>query len=408
MPLEFCEQHSLENVNGTLSVCMLITDIDYPGAGIQMQSNRLLKELHKCGVGTYVCARNYHHRSRKEQRDGVVIRRSPVVSRSTFTLNSISYILDSLSWLILNRKKYDVIHCQQMFGPAMVGLLAKKILRKPVLVRVTTTGNLGEVRHVQKMPLARLRLRQLRNVDCWIALTEEMKREICTLGISPEKIVIIHNSTTLPALTASAPNVRERSRTQLGLKYSKIAVFTGRLSKEKGLDSLLYAWRLVVDKVPEAHLLLLGEGGEFRNVEAELRHLRDELNLERVVHFLGYKANVVDYLLCSDVFVLPSYVEGMSNSLVEAMGAGVAIVATDIPANRELIENGSNGILVPPGDAASLGAAMISVFQSPGLCQMLGDSAREKAKLSLDLKITTQKYLTVYHKLLSASSPQSS
>jgi glycosyltransferase involved in cell wall biosynthesis len=367
--------------------------------GIQRHSRRLLQALNQRGVSTYVCARNYCGLARKEVWNGTFIQRSPVISSSVPAANSILYLLDALVWLIRNRERYDVIHCQQMFGPAMVGLLAKKLLRKPVLVRVTLTGETGEVSHVRRMALAGLRMRLLQGVDRWVALTTEMKSEISTLGVDPKRIVIIQNSTLLPAKAAFEPGVRAHYRALLGLDYSRIAAFTGRVSHEKGLDVLLHAWKLLQPKFPEAHLLLLGEGGLFRNVETELRALSHDLGLESVVHFLGHVDNVTDYLLASDLFILPTRAEGMSNALVEAMAAGTAIITTDIPANRDLIEDGENGLLVPPEDAQALAAAIERLWESPDLAEQLSAAAREKAETNLSLSTSTSKYLGLYEDL---------
>ena len=270
-----------------------------------------------------------------------------------------------LAWLVRHRRCFGVIHCQQMLGSAMLGLLAKLLLRKPVLVRVTTTGELGEVLEVRKLPFTRVRLWLLRNVDRWVALTPPMKEEICSLGVAPERVTIIPNAAAVPVDAAHVPGVRERHRRALGLTYPQITVYTGRLSREKGLDTLLHAWELVRKRCPHAHLLLLGEGGAFRNVETELRALCRRLGLDSVVHFLGHVSNVNDFLMACDVFVLPTRVEGMSNSLVEAMAAGAVVVTTDIPANRVLIDHGGNGLLVQPDDPAGLASALCEVLGFP-------------------------------------------
>jgi glycosyltransferase involved in cell wall biosynthesis len=378
------------------SVCMLATDVDSPTGGIPRQSRRLLRELSRLGVKTYVCTRNYHRRPRTERQDGTLIRRSPVVGRRFRALNSLLYLVDTLAWMVRNRRRYDVIHCQQMFGAAVVGLLAKRLLNKPVLVRVTTTGELGEVQHVRRTPPARLRLRQLRQVDRWVALTEDMKREVLTLDAPHERVSVIPNSAVLPEDRAYSPGVKDCYRAQLGLDFTQVAVYTGRLSEEKGLDVLLHAWRLVGERLPKANLLLLGEGGEFRNVEPELRSLAARLGLEKTVHFCGHVPNPTDYLLASNLFVLPTRTEGMSNSLVEAMAAGAAIVTTDIPANRELIESGIEGLLVPPGNDKALAAAIVRVLSSPELAHRLGRSAREKAEGELGLDRMVSRYLQLY------------
>ncbi|MBW3629133.1 MAG: glycosyltransferase family 4 protein [Gemmatimonadetes bacterium] len=383
------------------AVCMLVTDFDAATGGLQKTSRFLLRGLNGRGGRTYVLARNYHNRPRNEVEDGTVVHRSPVLSRVLPALNSLVYLADALWWLVRNRRHYDVIHCQQMYGPAMVGLIAKKLLRKPVSVGLHMSGEtLGEVAIAQRLPLARLRLRQYRGVDRWVALSSEMEREIHTLGVAAKQVTVIPNGTVLPSVAAFDAETRRRHRAALGLAHPKIAVFSGRLSWEKGLDVLLRAWKLVAERHPQAHLLILGEGVPHRNVEPELRALHRSLGLEEVVHFLGHVSNVGDYLLASDAYVLPTRSEGLSCALVEAMAAGTAIVTTNIPANLDIVQDEATGLLVNTDDPEALAAALGRIFDDPQLGERLGRAARQKAERDLSVESMTSQYAGLYSSIV--------
>lgn len=376
-------------------ICMLVTNMDAPTGGIQKNTRLLLSRYAGRSVATFACARNYYGLAKEEEWEGTLIHRSPVAG-SSMALNGILYLLDAFCWLIRNRKKYDVIHCQQMFGPTMTAAAASFLVHKPIVTRITTVGELGEVGEIQRMPLAWLRLRLIRRVTRWVALTREMKAELETLGIRPEKISIIYNSTELPDVTAYSDESRAL-RTSLNFsERQKIAVFVGRLSAEKNIDVLINAWKRVIEQHAGAQLVLLGEGGNFRNVEADLRDLVKELELQKNVHFLGHVDNAKDYILASDAFVLPTRTEGMSNSLVEAFACGGAIVATDIPANREICEHDVNSLLVPVGDTQALASAIIKVFDSLELGKKLGAAARQKAADELSVDRMVSAYLQTY------------
>jgi glycosyltransferase involved in cell wall biosynthesis len=378
---------------------MLVTDIDSPTGGVQVQSFRLLGELGRRGVRSYVCARNYHGRPRRELRDGVEIRRSPTLGRRFGALNSVLYLADTLGWLVRNRRRYDVIHCQQMFGATMVGLLARRLLGKPVVVRVTSTGELGEVRQIREMAFSRLRLSQIRRVDRWVALTIDMKRELLSLGISETAITVIPNAANLPAGCAFQAEAKDDARRALGLSAEKVAVYTGRLSSEKGLDSLLRAWGDVSAVHADAVLLLVGAGGGYRNVEADLRALCDQLSLGGSVRFVGHVDEVERYLIASDLFVLPSRTEGMSNALVEAMAAGCAVVTTDIPANRAIVVDEISGLLVPVDAEDALASAISRVFRDPDRGNSLGMAARAYAERELSIIVGGARYHREYLRL---------
>jgi len=380
-------------------VCLLVTNIDAPSGGIQKNSRLLLRELHKRGIATYACVRNYHGLPRNEVVEGTLFHRSPVLGAS-IALNGILYLVDVLIWLIRNRSKYDVIHCQQMFGPTMAAAVASYVVDKPILTRVTTVGELGEVKQIREMPLSALRMRLIRRVTGWAALTRAMKEELVSLGIADEEVRIIYNSTEIAPEVSYSAETKARLRRELNLGDAPIAVYVGRLSEEKNLDVLVRSWSEVIARFPTAQLLLLGEGGAYRNVEPALRALVTELGLGASVHLLGHVANAKDYVIAADLFVLPSRTEGMSNALVEALSCGTAIVATDIPANAEICTHGEDALLVPVGDGRELAAAICELFSSASLATRLGTAARRKAEESLSVERMVGAYLEAYADIL--------
>ena len=379
-------------------ICMLTADIDSSTGGVQKQSIRLLKELTARGIAASICTRNYHHVPRHEVREGIRILRSPVLKRSLRVANSAAYLADAAAWLLRHRSEYDVIHCQQLSGPAMAGLLARPMVRKPVVVRVTLSGEAGEVAELGQMPLSSFRIRQLRKVDHWVALSHEMAAEIETIGVDRDRITVIPNAALIPADSAANPETRLRFRRGLGLDFDRLVIYSGRLSSEKNLDVLLRAWAEVRRSVPDAHLLLAGAGGAFRNVERDLHNLVKDLQLGSSVHFLGHVSNLGEYLLAADLFVLPTSREGMSNSLVESLAAGNAIVTTGIEANREVVRDGETALMVPPREVEALARAIVRVLGSKELGCRLGARAREQAERRHSIPAMTEAYLEVYRR----------
>jgi glycosyltransferase involved in cell wall biosynthesis len=382
-------------------VCLLVTDIDAPSGGVQKNSRLLLKKLNERGIATYACARNYHGLPADEMVDGTLVHRCRIVRRR-IALNGILYFLGTIRWLIRHRRNYDVIHCQQMFGPTMAAAVASFFIDKPIVTRVTTVGELSEVKQIRELPLSGLRLRLIRRVSRWVALTSEMKRELIGMGIQEQGIKIIHNSTELPTEWGGA-ETKTRLRQELGLPAVKIGVFIGRLSDEKNLDVLIEAWLEVRQEFPGARLLIVGAGGAYRNVEGRLRELVSVLDLDSSVLFVGHVDRAKDYVMASDVFVLPSRTEGMSNALLEALACGAPIVATDIPGNAEICTDVQNALLVPVGDSHAMAHAIKKLFSSPDFARQLGMAARRKAQQDLSVDTMVDKYLAVYRDVLQAS-----
>ena len=192
-------------------------------------------------------------------------------------------------------------------------------------------------------------------------------------------------------------------RKKPGLGQKKVGVYVGRLSEEKNLDVLINAWGKVNEKDPDASLLMLGAGGDFRNVEDQLKEQVERLGLGDTVLFLGHVPNAKEYVLASDVFVLPTRTEGMSNALVEALACGAVVVATDIPANREICSHEENALLVPVGEVEALAESIKLVFGSQELSLRLASAARANAIEELSVDKMVDKYLGLYREVIEPS-----
>ncbi len=382
------------------SICILVTDFDSPSGGVQKNSRVLLRELEKRAVRAFVLARNYYGLERTARQGSTTVIRLPVYGNSR-TVNGIIYFVTGFFWLLRNRSKYELVHCQQMFGPTMVALVAGLFTGKCVVTRVTTVGPLGEVKAVREMPLSFVRRRLLKRVSRWIALTAEMRREIETLGVEPDRIDVICNSTELPLLPAADRGQKSALREQFGIPSDcKIAIFVGRLSTEKGVDILLRAWQVVASRCSKVRLLILGSGGAYRNVEDELKGLARSLNIGDTTAFLGHVDNAKEYLLAADLFVLPSSTEGMSNSLVEAFACGLPIIASDIASNRELCCDRQNALLVPFGDVLKWANALTLLIEDGALADNLASESRATALKKLSNNVMVDNYLHAYEAAL--------
>ncbi|MEZ6069977.1 MAG: glycosyltransferase [Pirellulales bacterium] len=150
-----------------------------------------------------------------------------------------------------------------------------------------------------------------------------------------------------------------------------LAVFTGRICAEKGLNELVDAWSRVVQSRPDAHLMLVGEGP--LRAELPLRLQSEELT-ENVVGWAF--DDVEDFLRAADLFVLPSWEEGLSLALLEAMAAELPVVVSDIAANRVVVDDQRHGLLVPVRDVESLATAILRIPNDLAAAQF-GASARQ-------------------------------
>jgi len=171
----------------------------------------------------------------------------------------------------------------------------------------------------------------------------------------------------------------------------RVALWVGRLDPVKGLTILVDAFPSVVREV-DAHLLLAGDGP----MRTALTRQIHRLGLADRVHLLGARSDVPGLLKLADVFVFPSRTEGLPNSLLEAMAAGCAIVTTDAPGCRDLIEHQQTGLRVPYGDTRALSDAIVTVLQDPTLAARLGQCAADEVERHWHVDRTHEAYSALY------------
>jgi glycosyltransferase involved in cell wall biosynthesis len=174
-----------------------------------------------------------------------------------------------------------------------------------------------------------------------------------------------------------------------------IVTFIGILVTRKNLDLLIRAMVKVIDQIPNAYLVVAGDGPEFTN----LLNLAKELNISDSCSFLGQQQNIQPILEESNIFVLPSSSEGISTVILEAMQNNVPVIASDIAGNRELIQDGISGWLVPLGDAGALTNAIIRAYQHPEEILRLATEAHKRIDIYSMSNVCNQ-YMQLYMSLM--------
>jgi glycosyltransferase involved in cell wall biosynthesis len=229
----------------------------------------------------------------------------------------------------------------------------------------------------------------LRRLHRVVAISAETEAELVAHGFVADRIVRIPNGVDSNRF-APAPDP-ERARVQAGLDRETV-LFLGRLDGQKGLDTALAAWTRVTARRPTARLAIAGDGPLRPALEARA----GELGVGETVRFLGLRPDSERLLQASQVFVLPSRSEGMSNSLLEAMATGVGCVATRVGGNSELLEHGVSGLLIPPGDAVALAEAVLAILEDAALEKRLGMAARATVMERYRMDRVVQQYADLY------------
>jgi sugar transferase (PEP-CTERM/EpsH1 system associated) len=196
-----------------------------------------------------------------------------------------------------------------------------------------------------------------------------------------------------PAAFEAKGRERETIRAELGIPLDARACgIIARLTPAKDHGNLFQAMHRLRTSRPVVHCIVVGDGELRESLETNVR----ELGLDRVVHFAGARQNVRDYLAAMDVFVLSSITEGLAVTLLEAMAAGLPIVATRVGGNPEVVVDGETGLLVPPRDSEALAAAIASLLDDPARAARMGSAGRDRVRQEFSLEALVRAYAAVY------------
>lgn len=294
---------------------------------------------------------------------------------------------------LMRAERYDIVHTHAAKA-GFLGRLAARRARVPAIIHTPHTFPFQRVDTRLAWLYRWLERRAARWCHRIVCLTESQRQIALEARLcEPEKLVVIPNGVALPP---QEPEVlRRRYRAELGLDAGTPAVgFVGRLSPQKDIQTLLSVAAELFRSVPDVRVLLVGTSDNRRY----LRSLRPRIaadgwrvvaegappagrvawSPELPVELLGARADAAELVAAFDVLLLPSRYEGMPYALLEAMACRVPAVASDVTGNRDAMEHGMSGLLVPPGDAKGFCTALREVLCDSQKRRRLGGSARER------------------------------
>lgn len=363
--------------------------------GAENQARRLAAQLRRDGVEVEVWTGRWSRDARPvEEVDDVLVRRlGPGLALRPVRLRRWLFALALFSALLRRGGGFDVFHVHQVLYPAFVAALAGRLLGKPVLARISSTGSTGDLDQAARGGVGLQRFLTRRLLSRIVAVNRQAERDCLAHGYRPQQVVRIPNGVAADATPVRAPGRELR------------ALYVGGLRREKRLEVLLAAWEQAGSP---GTLALVGEGRERARLEARAARSGG-------VVFAGAADDVRPFYAQADTFVLSSDAEGMSNALLEAMAASCACVATHVGGNVDLLDpdsdvvpdpgsfrHGRAGLLVRVGDAAGLAAALRRLADDPPLRAGLGAAARERCHEGFLLEDVARRYEDLYRDLVGA------
>jgi glycosyltransferase involved in cell wall biosynthesis len=213
-------------------------------------------------------------------------------------------------------------------------------------------------------------------------------------GAPTERVRVIPNGVTMPGRPTTT---RGQLLAELGLPpQCRLVGLVGRLWPQKRVKDAIWATDLLKVVRDDVHLLVIGDGPQ----RDRLRRFRDQVRVAERVHFLGERGDVPRLMPHFDVLWSTSGYEGQSNAILEAMAAGVPVVATDIPGTRELVLSDATGYLVPVGDRAGFAKYTARLLDDSALAAGLSAAARRRAQSEFSVAKMIERHAALYRELL--------
>jgi glycosyltransferase involved in cell wall biosynthesis len=284
----------------------------------------------------------------------------------------------------------DLLHVHSRRGAEAAGRSAARRRGIPAIV----------TRRVDN-PLSRLAAaRRFRSFSRIVVISGAVRNALLAAGVRPERLALIPSA--VDAALLDPPWSRQRLAREFGLDpAAPLVVSVAQLIPRKGHSLLLEAWREVASALPDARLVVIGQG----SLASKLRAEAQRRGVADSVVFAGWRGDLGEFIGRFDLLVHTALHEGLGLAILEAQGAGVPVVAFRAGGIPEAVVDGQTGILVPTGDAAALAGALRALLSNPAARQQMGEAAWERAARAFRVADMVAAHLTLYRDVLETAAP---
>lgn len=294
----------------------------------------------------------------------------------------------------INKQKVDILQSTHT-GSDMIAPVASMISKRSPVV-ISSRRDLGftkKMHHVAVQKILNCRVTKI------LGNSIAVKDSVVGAENYPEsRIDIIYNGLDLNLYgQLEKEKCRQKLLSQHNLPNDSLLIGSaGNLNPVKGHKYLIEAVAKVVGKSPNSYCLLAGDGPE----KESLSLLAQEKMVSARIIFLGNINTMPEFLSGLDIYVQPSLSEGFSNSILEAMATGCAVVATDVGGNREAIVNGENGFIVPAGNVTALAEKISLLMGASGMRQVIGKNGKKRIMHNFSLEVMLENYRKFYEEIV--------
>ncbi len=302
-------------------------------------------------------------------------------------------------WWWLWRLKPDLVHTQ-MIRADVYGRWAAARVEVPVVTAVHNIDNWKRSYKIGHRMMTWIDAQSLAATSSVIAVSQAVRNHLIDRqGILLDAVAVVPNGIQNPAQSDNRiPRDSHMARTKYKIPHDAVLIgTTARVAQQKAPEVWLSAAIQVLQQRPNVQFIWAGQGPMLDSM-ISITHKR---GLEKVIHFVGQINDVPELLRTLDIYVLSSRFEGLPLSLLEAMSAGVASIASNVAGNPEVIEDGRTGLLVAPNDSQALASAMIKLIETPALRKQFGDAGQKFVRETFSPKKMTLGYEQVYDVVMS-------
>ena len=281
-------------------------------------------------------------------------------------------------------KNIDLIHLNNQIVLNFMGVFIAKSLSIPCLSHLRTFNSYG---------LNQYKIDYTKKINIhYLAISEQIKRHWVQKGLDSKKVDVIYN--VYQSIESS--DLRDNGVTVVSEYDGYKIIFVGRLIKCKGIPFLVKGFEQIMNNNINAKLFLVVDGEE----EKKLKEYVSELNVKQHVFFLGYRSSPQAFIRNANLLVLPSNEEGFGRVLLEAMDVGTPVIGTRIGGIPEIIEHGTNGLLVDYGDIEALKKSIIEILEDKLLRKKLIQGGYETINTKFRVETYKEKLENVYDNFL--------
>lgn len=301
----------------------------------------------------------------------------------------IRFIGGPLLWLRLacfltrRRRRYDAWHAHIAHRLGPISAVLGRWFGVPVLVKIAGSWEARNILAERASLPSRLAYRGLLKATAVQAISRRIAGALALKGVPRNRLVVIPNAVDMSRFREISP---------VESPYLRF-VFLGRLVPQKGLDTLLECFARALGSRPYAQLRIVGNGPLLETLVARAA----QLGLGRRVQFESHRPDIENVLANADYAVLPSRVEGLSNTLLECMAAGLPMIASRVSGSEDLVRHGENGWLFEPDDGAALMACLVQAATLPAARRLeMGRQARLNVERHAGLDSVIDRLLAIY------------